>query len=58
MKTWHFYVTSLSLKPLGECLTNNNFDAFFLEIVLSHIGFPHLSDTLISFSIILVRYNF
>ena len=50
MKTWHFGVTSLHLKPLGECLTNNHFDAFFLETVLRHIHFSHLSDTLIHFS--------
>ena len=29
MKTWHFGVTSLNLKPLGECLTNKHFDNFF-----------------------------
>ena len=47
MKMWHFGVTSLNLKPLGECLTNN---AFFLEIVLKDIHSWHLSYTLISFS--------
>ena len=36
---WHFGVTSLNLKPLGECLTNNNADALFLETVLKHISF-------------------
>ena len=39
MNTLHVGVTSLNLKPFGECLTNNNFDAYFLGTLLTFLTF-------------------